>query len=724
MPARPVQRRAGAFGAVQLALLLAVLCPRSGAGQLHPQLMEWIRLGHGPFGRDVPIWVMFIDREFDSDSARSIALGKAQAGIGDAALARRARVGASLADEADLPVCPHYIAEIDRIGPIRHVSRWLNAVSVSIPVELIPRIAELPFVVEVRPVAIGRVSGLGPERGPDGRLLESSDPRRTIKRESRLFGEDGFPPVGPRDLSQGTYGPSFGQLDEIGVVSSHAEGYSGSRIILEMLDTGFRKDHHAFMLARRRILSEHDFVMNDGETQNEPEDDIYQHSHGTATWSSCGGFDPGNIVGPAYGATFVLAKTEDVRSETPVEEDNYVAALEWGDALGVQVTSASLIYLTFDDGGGWQWEDLNGHRAPISRAISRAAQRGILCVNAMGNYGPAPRTLGEPADADSMIACGAVDSTNQIANFSSRGPTVDRRRKPEVVARGVDTWAANSNGINEYVPVSGTSLSTPLIGGACALVLEAHPEWSAFQARTALMQTADRANHPDDTYGMGRIDVLAAIHHAPLVVPKPFSLVFPGIGDTVLTPYPQFTWNRSVDPENESVTYELWIDDSVDFVSPAVYSGLVDTTFTVPDPLVSSTGLNWRVVAEDPDGYRRLCREDRFFNSLGLAEGHELVSDPSAAWRIEPAPNPFRGSASLIRWYAPPGSREKEVILSILDPAGRRLVRNRLTVPREGWNESRWDGRTGEGEDVPSGIYLVLLEASGQIARAKIVLTR
>lgn len=711
MSVRSLPQRVALRTLMPCMLLLGLGSISAIGASIHPILASRIGVAHQ--NGTVAAWVFFEDRGYPSPSAYEAALAAAQEHISDRALARRSRVGGAFADEADLPVCPAYVEAIRKIGAIRQVSRWLNAVSADVRLDDIGRIAQFPFVTEIRPVAIGRVEGFGPFRAPDGRILERGDPSRIVR------GIEGKAPFG---FGPDTYGPSYGQLNEIGVVQAHAEGFSGARVVLEMIDSGFRKDHEAFGLARTRILGERDFVFHDGDTQNQPGDDPFQDWHGTATWSTSGGFSAGNIVGPAYGATFILAKTEDIRSETEVEEDNYVAALEWGDSLGVDVTSASLIYTVFDDGTSWTWDELDGHTAPISRAIDRAAARGILCVNAMGNYGPDLRTLGEPADADSMLACGAVDSLDVIASFSSRGPTVDGRTKPEVVARGVDTWAADANGIDTYVPASGTSLSTPLVGGACALVLEAHPEWSAFRARSALIMTADRASHPDDTYGFGRIDVRAAIHEAPLVYPYPFSLLIPGNADTIENQPLRFVWNHTSDPGGGGISYELWIDDAPDFGTPMVYAGISDTSFTLPAFLPAGE-FHWRVIAEEPRGHRRISREDRVFRTTQPADSNGPAS-ASTRWRLLGAPNPHRGGACALHWFAPAGSIGESVVLTILDPAGRRLFRETFAVEHEGWNETRWNGVSDEGIAVPSGVYVAMLSASGRAARAKIVLTR
>lgn len=676
------------------------------AGTIHPSLEARLSIASPRDSFDV--WVFFTDRGFATDRERRAALDAAQEAISEEALARRALVGRSLADEMDLPVSRRYLEAVARLGAMRHPTRWLNGTSARLAAEAIRCAADLSFVREVRPVARGRSSGLGPMYGPDGRLLERIDPDSRMHRERTAA------------AALDDYGPSYDQLDEIGVIEAHEAGFMGARVRLMMLDTGFRKDHEAF--AEAHLLAERDFIFGDGDTQNEPEDDPTQHWHGTATWGACGGYAPGALIGPAHRATFLLAKTEDIRSETQVEEDNYVAALEWADAYGVMLTSASLIYLTFDDGGGWLYEQLDGDTAPITRAVDAAAARGILCVNAMGNMGPDPGTLGEPADSDSMLACGAVDSQNSIANFSSRGPRVDGMVKPEVVARGVETWCADANDPAGYGTASGTSLSTPLVGGATALVMEAHPEWSAWQVRAALLQTADRAGAPNNDVGYGRINVWAAIQSAPMVVPFPFSLIAPSEGESVGTLTPSFAWERTRDPQNGTIAYEFWVDEDPAFTDPLVYTDLPDTSYTLPAPLTGDTIYFWRVFAEGFAGYRRLSREDRSFRTPPLS-GTEDLPPGGEAWRLIASPNPW-GPGSVLRFYAPPGTEEvREARLTILDASGRRVHRERIEITQTGWNTRSWDAR-GDGGALPSGVYLARLEASGRVARTKLVLTR
>ena len=224
--------------------------------------------------------------------------------------------------------------------------------------------------------------------------------------------------------------------------------------------------------------------------------------------STLGGELDGTHYGAAFESEFLLAKTEYVPTETQVEEDNWVAGMEWADSLGADVISSSLGYSDW-----YVTANYNGDFCVTTKAADSAAVLGIIVCNSMGNAGPGASTLSAPADADSIISCGAVNSSGSIASFSSRGPTADGRTKPEVCAQGVSTTCATSNSTTSFGTASGTSLSTPLIGGAAAIVLSAHPTWTPMQVREALMMTASQFCSPNNSYGWGIIDVMAAINY-------------------------------------------------------------------------------------------------------------------------------------------------------------------------------------------------------------------
>lgn len=436
----------------------------------------------------VKVWVFFTDKGFQDLESYGSALGQAEKALTSRAAWRRSKtMKQNLVDFHDLPVNQPYIDRVlDLEARFRQRSRWLNAASFEVAAGQLERISELSFVRSIKPVLKGR-------RKP----VDVTPPPQEV-----LQGK------GTVDLN---YGYSYYQLEQINIPVVHNMGYYGQGVIVCMLDTGYRKNHQAFQLAysEGRVLAEWDFINDDGNTQNELGDPTTQHNHGTYTWSALGGAADGNLYGPAYGAYFILAKTEDVSMEQPIEEDYWAAGIEWADSIGADVVSSSLAYIDW-----YTYSDMDGNTAVTTIAADLAAWRGIVVCNAMANAGPGSGTLHACADADSILACGAVYSTGEIAYFSSRGPSYDGRTKPEVCARGVSTACADPYSTTGYTTASGTSLSTPLIGGAAAVILSAHLDWTPMQVREAMMLSADNASSPDNDYGWGVPDILAAIEYS------------------------------------------------------------------------------------------------------------------------------------------------------------------------------------------------------------------
>jgi subtilisin family serine protease len=213
------------------------------------------------------------------------------------------------------------------------------------------------------------------------------------------------------------------------------------------------------------------------------------------------------MVGVAYDADFLLAKTEIMGSETQIEEDNWVAGIEWGEYLGADIVTSSLGYNDW-----YTWEDMDGHTAECTIVAAFAARLGLIVVNAVGNeYHDRPRpTLIAPSDGDSVIAVGAVTSTGEIVNFSSNGPTFDGRIKPDLCALGSDDRVAVHSG--GYGKSSGTSFATPLVAGTCALLLQAHPDWHYGDVYHALIGTATKAASPGNIYGYGIVRAYQALN--------------------------------------------------------------------------------------------------------------------------------------------------------------------------------------------------------------------
>ena len=635
--------------------------------------------------------------------------------------ARRMQAGqAPVPDEHDRPLWRPYVTAVAGHGTPRIESRWVNAMSIILTAAARDAVEALPFVTRTQPVAAARATSLGPAFDDAGRPLE---------RTTRLRAND-TPPSRDEGLSYGVldYGPSLYQLEEIAVPPVHELGFSGNRVRMMMIDTGFRVDHEAFI--HSSILDMWDFVFGDPVVQNEDDDHESQHNHGTGCWGTAAGYAPGQLIGPGYGASFVLSKTEDIRSETRAEEDFYVAALEWADQLGVQVTSASLNYVCFDDEFCYEYEDKDGDTAVITAAIDIAAGRGILCVNSQGNYGCYEGSLGTPADADSMVAVGAVDSLNVIAGFSACGPTYDGRTKPEVLARGVDTYWASAHGTNTYGYASGTSLSTPLVGGTAALLLEAHPEWTNMELRQALVETADRAATPDNQYGHGRVNAEAALTWSPLIYPLPYSLVSPAEGVETESRRPTFTWRASMDPDSrDALSYTVRIVESADPQTYFTVEAGPDTTVTLGFPLAPLTMYSWTVTAEDAAGLTRLSREERRFVT---PEASAVEADPDAGPSADPnrhvlltsSPNPFRDQVRVQLSFTNSGNAVPAATApmdwSVIDPMGRRVAGGSVSG-QAGVYVVEWDGRGRTGAPVSAGVYYLEARVGPFTARETIL---
>ena len=465
-------------------------------------------------GQIIPVWLFFSDKKIYDISALNEKIGKYTESRSRRSLVNRYKSGNPI-DFSDLPVEQTYIDAVkDIVVNVRQVSRWFNAVSVDVKLSDLDEISRLPFVARIERVKKFKISPPPPEGASENPLNKSS-------RSAQL-----------------DYGPSLAQLEQINVVAAHESGYSGNDVIIAMFDAGFRLSHNVFshILDTGRLIAQRDFVNNDNIVQDEAGENV--HGHGTITWSTVGGFQEGSLIGAAYGASFILAKTEDIRSETKAEEDNWIAAAEWVEERGADVISSSLAYLDFDGtDDDYTVSDLDGNTILVTIAADLAVTKGITVVNAMGNDGPSATSLWAPADGNFVISVGAVNGAGSIANFSSRGPTADGRIKPDLMARGVSTAGATGATDSSFGLGTGSSLSTPLVAGAAALVIEARPDWTAFKVIEALRNTAGNSDLPNNDIGWGIVDVMAAINYSVAADSDTTSLETLAIGNIYPNPY-------------------------------------------------------------------------------------------------------------------------------------------------------------------------------------------
>lgn len=424
----------------------------------------------------VPVWVFFAED-------RAMPASLADTALTPRALERRAkrRTLPGLFDRADVPVAAAHSEAVAGTGAsVRARSRWLNAVSAMATPEQREALAALPGVTHVELVGRGR-SGWSDERMVP-------------------------PPEGWGSATD--YGASIDQLRQIELPRLHSWGMTGQGMVIGVLDSGFNKVHESFTNPAHplRLIAEWDFINDDGNTGPELGDDPNQHKHGTWILGTMAAYLPGTLVGGAFDAEYVLAKTENVPIETQIEEDWYVAGLEFVELHGADVATSSLGYIDW-----YTQADLNGTTAVTTVAVNTATANGMVCVTAAGNDGhdsnPATSSIIAPADAFDVITCGAADLGGNIAGFSSSGPTADGRLKPELTACGVATVTVHSTNATGLSAVSGTSLSTPLVAAACACILQARPDYGVASLREALFATASRSDaaglHPDPLFVEG-----------------------------------------------------------------------------------------------------------------------------------------------------------------------------------------------------------------------------
>ncbi|HVR72344.1 MAG TPA: S8 family serine peptidase [Vicinamibacteria bacterium] len=477
-----------------LAALLSAVAPATTPGSpAKRSAAVAAALAAAPAGETHLAWVFFTDKA---------AAGAPGANPADAPLSPRAAARRRLRGQVtgvtfeDRPLAAAHVGSVaGAVQRLRQRSRWLNAVSVEATADQLAAVEALPFVARIDLV------------------------RRYRRRAEEPVHADAEPAAGARSPSSPRprasafvidYGLSRGQLAQIGVPAVHEMGYRGEGVVVAVFDTGFNAlAHEAF--SSLRVLAMRDFVNGDDDVDDGA--DQGDGDHGTMTLSVLGGRAEGQLVGPAFAAEFILAKTENTDSETPVEEDNWAAAAEWAEALGADVISSSLGYLEYDSPfPSYSFRDMNGLTAISTRAAEMAAARGVVVVNSAGNAGSNAEhnTLGAPADGARVLAVAAVDPRGARTEFSSVGPSADGRVKPDLAAQGASVRVALPRSASRYGFANGTSFSCPLTAGVVALLLQVNPGASVDDVAGVLKATASQAGAPDNLLGWGIVNAQAA----------------------------------------------------------------------------------------------------------------------------------------------------------------------------------------------------------------------
>lgn len=553
------------------ACISSVLFAQGTAGKFTNELVTRFAKTEG--NAQIAAWVFFTDKGNEAQKWKN----NPTLFLTQKSIQRREmrRLTESLLDETDFPLAAGYVEAVEQYGAVvRQKSKWFNGVSINATREQLLKIAELPFV-------------------------QSLDIVYQLKKEKPLPkpAAPAYVPLQTENTYAYDYGASLTQMQQIKVPDVHNLGILGQGVVVCLMDAGFNNlPHEAF--SQMQIIATYDFV-NHRIGVGDSTGLQGEGSHGTETLSTIGGYKPGQLIGPAFKAKYILTKTENTDSETPIEEDNWIAAAEFADSIGVDVTSTSLGYITFDSPyTSYTWQSMDGNTCRITRAADLATNKGIVVVNSAGNEGSnsSHNTLGAPADGKRVIAVGAVTSSGTRSSFSSVGNTVDNRVKPDVMAMGSSVRVASPYSATGYTYSDGTSFSGPLAGGVAALVLCARPFLTPLQVRDAMRNTASRASNPDREYGWGILNALNAINYFPAVAsPTP---VYPIDYTTVAPVGSVVKWSKITG----ATKYKVQVSSSINFATFVVNDSTVTDTMKNLPALTPGTIYYWRVQAKTADG--------------------------------------------------------------------------------------------------------------------------
>ncbi|MFE7620258.1 S8 family serine peptidase [Streptomyces sp. NPDC057496] len=383
---------------------------------------------------------------------------------------------------------------------------------------------------------------------------------------------------------------------QIGAPEAWKDGYDGKGATVAVLDTGVDATHP-------------DLAGKLGEVRNFTEDPTAKdgHGHGThvaSTIAGSGAASDGSRKGVAPGARLMIGKVLDDTGSGPYSA--ILGGMEWAARSGADVVSMSL------GGGPTDGTDI------LSVALDHLSEdTGALFVVAAGNSG-ADYTVGSPGAASSALTVGAVDRDDKLAPFSSRGPRVgDNGAKPDLTAPGVGIVAARAAGTSmgspvdaTYTAASGTSMATPHVAGAAAILAAQHPDWNGRQLKDALMSTTRTA--PDQTVyeqGTGRVDVARSVRQqvratgtttfgalAPDSGPQQVGVTYTNDGDAPVTLALDTTFDKFYGSPAPAGT----IGTPAQVTVPA--HGTADVTVTLDAPALPEGVYGGRLTATSADG--------------------------------------------------------------------------------------------------------------------------
>jgi serine protease AprX len=390
-------------------------------------------------------------------------------------LDRRNNQGIAL-DTKDAPIESSYINQIKAATGITvHAkSKWLNCLHIRGSIANINALKLLSFVknIDFADKSLNSV-------------IQKIGTKRTINSVNKT----------KAIVSSFNYGNSMNQIQMMNGTLLHQLNYTGAGKIIAVLDSGFPNVNTAppfqRLITNNQILGGYNFVAKNSNY-------FSSNFHGTNVLSLMGGYTDGQLIGTAPDAKFYLYITEDASSENPVEESNWVEAAEEADRVGVDIINSSLGYFGYDDPSySHTYADMTGNYAVASQGANIAFSKGIIVLASAGNEGQESEPhVGVPAEANEVLAVGAVDASENYASFSSIGPSYDGRVKPDVTAQGAQPYHYSNTSGTITNNGSGTSYSCPLVAGMVACLWQALPNKTATEIRQLIIQSSDNFAAP------------------------------------------------------------------------------------------------------------------------------------------------------------------------------------------------------------------------------------
>jgi serine protease AprX len=381
-------------------------------------------------------------------------------------LERRANKNIKL-NESDFPINQSYLDSLKELGikPLNQ-SKWLNGVLIKVSdTNLVNQLKNKSYVKSIHNLQKTALAG------------------------------------GITEWTSSNYGQNWKSTSFLGVEKLHQQNLLGSGILIAIFDAGFVSVNSASAFGH--LYTEN--LLKDVYNFNNSTAEIYQSSnHGTRVLSLINSKLENSFIGTAPASEIALYVTENINSETILEEYQWLFAAERADSLGVDIINSSLGYYDFDfPSTNHTFTQLDGNTTVISKAAKIASQKGILVVNSTGNSYTTTiwPYINFPADVEEVLTVGSIGFNGVVSDFSSRGPINNTYFKPELVALGESISVLSVD--NQINTSSGSSFSAPLIAGYSALIWQKNPNFSSQELKKYLIENGSNFLNPNQNIGYG-----------------------------------------------------------------------------------------------------------------------------------------------------------------------------------------------------------------------------